>query len=145
MLNVLYDMVEVLATGGLGGGPVIADEVDGRGHGAAPSVPHDQDQLCPGHGTAIFHAGQYFPARDVAGDADAEDIAHAQVEDQLGGRAGVDATEHDGQRVLPFGRGADLAAEVAGETSAGAEPFVAIFQDLQTCFGVTATWSSRVE
>ena len=82
------------------------DEVDGRGHRAAPGVPHDQDQLRPGHGAAVLHAAQHLPAGDVAGDADAEDVAHPQVEDQLGGRAGVDAAEHDGQRVLPAGRGA---------------------------------------
>ena len=131
LLDVVDDVVEVLAAGGFGGRPDIADEVDGRGHGAASGVSHDQNQLRSGHGTAILHAGQHLPARDVAGDADAEDVAHAQVEDQLGGCAGIDATEHDGQGVLPVGRGADLAAEVAGQTPAGAEPFVAVLQDLQ--------------
>ncbi len=131
LLDVVDDVVEVLAARGLGGRPGLADEVDGRGHSAAPGVPHHQDQLRPGHGAAVLHAGQHLPARDVAGDADAEDVAHAQVEDQLGRRAGVDATEDDGQRVLPLGRGADLAAEVAGQPPAGAEPLVAVLQDLQ--------------
>ena len=47
------------------------------------------------------------------------------------GRPRVDATEHHGQRVLAGGRGADLPAQVARQPPAGAEPLVAVLQDLQ--------------
>ena len=121
LLDVFEDVVEVLATGGLGGRPDLADEVDGCCDSAAPAVSHDQDQFCPGHRTAILRAGQHLPARDVAGDADAEDVAHAQVKDQLSRCAGIDATEHDGQGMLPLGRGAGLADEVAGQPAGRCE------------------------
>jgi hypothetical protein len=114
LLDVVDDESEVLAARGLGGCLGRSDEADGRGHGTAPRVPHHQDQLRPGHGASVFDAAQHLATRDVPGDADAEDVAHPQVEDQLGGRAGVDATEHDGQGMLPASRGVDLAAEVRG-------------------------------
>lgn len=66
LLNVMYDVVEVLAAGDFGRRPGIANEIDNRGYGTAPGVPHNQDQLCPGHGTPILRAGQNLAAGDVA-------------------------------------------------------------------------------
>ena len=145
LLNDPNDRLEMLAAGGLGRGFCRAGQLDGRGHGAAPRVPHDENQLRPGHGAGILHAAQDLATDDVPGDADAEDVAQAQVEDQFGGRAGVDATEHHGQRMLPGGRGVDLAAEVAGQPLPGAEPLVAVFRICSTCCGVSWLCSSRVE
>ena len=72
---------------------------------AAVTAPHrvcpiTRISFAPATAQAYSMLPEHLPARDVAGDADAEDVAHPQVEDQLGGRAGVDAAEHDGQRVL---------------------------------------------
>src|SRR5258708_28667436 len=46
--------------------------------------------------------------RSVAGDADGEDIAQAQVEDHLRGGAGINATEDHRHRVLAGSGGGEL-------------------------------------
>ena len=43
----------------------------------------------------------------------------------------VDAAQDDRQRVLPGGRCLHLPTEIAGQPSAGPEPFVTVLEDLQ--------------
>ena len=75
----------------------------GGGDGAALRVAHHNDQLGAYDGAAVLHAAKHLGAGDVAGDADAEDVAESEVEDDFRRGAGVDATENDGQRVLTAG------------------------------------------
>ncbi len=106
---------KVFASGCLGDGCAGAEKVDGCFHCAAGAVAHDDDQFCPCTTAGVLDAAEDFVFGDVASDANAENVAKAEVEDELAGGPGVDATEDDGHRKLPRGGCVDLAAEIAGE------------------------------
>ena len=103
----------MFAAGDYGGSLAAVIEIDRRLDGAATGVAHDQNEACAGHGAGELHAAEDFFFGHVAGDADDEGIADAEVEDELHGTAGVDATEHDGHRELRGGGGVHLAGVVA--------------------------------
>ena len=126
---------EVGAASRFSGVEVLADELAGCGDGSALGVAFDDDDLGTGDLAGVFHAAEDLFRGHIACDADAEDIAQAEVEDEFGGGSGVNAAEHDGERVLS-GRGdADLADEVAIEPFSGDEAVVAILEELENCLG----------
>jgi hypothetical protein len=78
-----------------------------------------------------LRAGQHVRSRHVSGNADTdEDITQPKVQDQFSGRSGIDAPDDDGQGVLPFAGGADLATPIASEPPSCAKPLVALSQNL---------------
>ena len=116
------------AAGGEGWVDVIADDVAGGGDCAAAGVAFDDDDFGAGDLAGVFHAGEDLVSGDIACDADAEDVAEADVEDEFGGGAGVDAAEDDGEGVLGVCGAVDLADEVAVEALACDEALVAFFE-----------------
>lgn len=76
---------EVGAACGFGGVEVLADELAGGGHGSAFGVAFDDDDLGAGDLAGVFHAAEDFFRGHIACDADAEDVAQAEVEDEFGG------------------------------------------------------------
>ncbi len=106
---------KVFASRYLGDGCAGPEKVDGGFHRAAGAVAHDDDQFCTCTAACVLDAAEDFVFCDVASDANAEDVAEAEVEDELAGGPGVDATEDDGHGILPCGGCVDLATEIAGE------------------------------
>ena len=78
-------------------------------HGAAAVVAEDHDQRHPEHADAVLEGAQDGVVDDLAGGADHEDVAEAQVEDDFGGEPGVRAAEDDGERVLVLHQGGPAA------------------------------------
>jgi hypothetical protein len=100
-------------------------------------VAFDDDDFGTGDLAGVFHAGEDLVGSDIACDADAEDVAEADVEDEFGGGAGVDAAEDDGERVLGVGGAVDLADEVAVEA-------LACDEARMTSAGEASRWTSWV-
>lgn len=119
LLDVLGDHVAdaavlVLAQGGQDRGGDAFDEVadetgwhvacrDGvlRGRdGAAIVVPQDNDQRHVEVVDAVLEGTQNGVVDDVAGGANHEGVAEAQIKDDLGGEAGIGAAKDDGEGVL---------------------------------------------
>ena len=92
--------------GGRGGG-VDRGAVDRRTYGAARVMGQDDDQRHLEDGDRVFQACDDRLAHDLAGVADDEEIAQTQVEDDLGGEAGVGAAEQRRDRML---RGGEILA-----------------------------------
>ena len=145
-LDILDDGSQMLTTRGIAYGP----EEQARST-AAVTAPH---RVCPitrislawATRAAVFHAAEHLAAGDISGDAHGEDVAHAQVEDQLGRRAGVDTAEHDRQRVLP--RPLTFSCRPRSRVSRwpDAKPRMPVLSGYSsTCCGVIAFCNSRVE
>src|SRR5436190_13100090 len=79
---------------------VLSEAVDGLGDGAAARVAEDEDQLRAASRAAIFDASDDFPADDVAGDANAKDVAESEIENDFGRGAGINTAQDDGQWML---------------------------------------------
>ena len=76
------------------------DIVDGALDRAAGVVPEHDNRLGALDLGCIFEAADNIRVDDVAGDARAEHIADAQVENQFGRNAGIDAADNGGERCL---------------------------------------------
>ena len=82
-------------------------------------------------------------ADHVAGHPHAENVAQAQIENQLGRRARIDATEHHRQRVLAFRGGLNLPAKVARQPATGAKSIVSFAKNLQHLLRVWPVLAAR--
>ncbi len=52
-------------------------------------MAQDENEFGSSDGTGVLHAAQHMLAGDIAGDAHAEDVPQAHVEDQFRGTAAV--------------------------------------------------------
>ena len=75
-----------------------------RGHGTAVLVSHDDDQRHVQMFGRVLDAGGLVVARNVAGDADREDVAQPLVEDDLGRYARIGARQDRAMRSLTGGQ-----------------------------------------
>ena len=95
------------------------------------TAPHE---VCPRTTTsfepASRQANSMLPStlrvHDVAGDPGRKDVPDPLIEDRLDGNSGIDAPEHDGERVLRGGGGSNLIAVVATGRRRGDESRVAV-------------------
>jgi hypothetical protein len=75
-------------------------------------VTHDEHHLRPGELRGELHAAEDVRILDVAGDPGVEDVAHAEVEEDLRRSARIDAAEQYAGGKLPGSRGLLLGKEV---------------------------------
>jgi len=126
LLNFADQRVEVVAAGDFQGSFATDLKIDGGGNRATAGVAEDEDQLAVGDSTGILEAAKNLLLGDVAGNADAENIADAEVEEDFGGGSGVDAGQDSGEWVLAGSRPGHIAAEITIEPPPRAETLVAV-------------------
>jgi hypothetical protein len=80
----------------------------GAFHRSALAVAHHHDQPGAGLVAGELHAAEHVFVEHIAGDANAEDVAEALIEDQLGAGTRIDAAQNDRERVLLVRRFVDL-------------------------------------
>ena len=109
----------------------------GGRHGAAPLVTQYQDQPNVEMSEGVLDAGGLVMRHDVSGDTDHEQVAEAEVEDQLRRNPRITATEDDAEGMLPLGQhhAATLALEIVALAALG-ESSVALEQPLQRLLAV---------
>ncbi len=105
--------------------------VAGAHNRSTGGVAHDHDQLGTGRGGGELEAAEEVGVDDVTGDATDKDIAHALVEDDLRGRARVQAGQHHGEGELTTRGIALLVDQVAVDGLTGDEARVSFLQNLQ--------------
>src|SRR5271169_1126896 len=101
--------------------------VNGTLDSAAAGVAHDKHDFRACHLASEFHAAQYVLVSNVACHTTTEDIADTKVENQLGGRARVNAAEDNRGRILSLRSRLSFAHEIAMLRFARPEAFVASF------------------
>lgn len=96
----------------------------------AARMTHHEDELRAGDAAREFHASDNIIADNVAGDADAEYIADALIENEFRGYSGIDAAENGREGELAFGGILHLAEEVPLYRTAGKEAPISLFKHL---------------
>ena len=72
-------------------------------HCATAGVSQNHNQFGACQFASKLHRPDDVVVQNIPGDANAEDIAQPLIEDQLGRRTRVDATQDDGKGILPVG------------------------------------------
>ena len=112
--------------------------------GAAIGMADDGNQFCAGNFAGEFHAAEDVVIQHVAGDARAENVADALVQNDFDGLARIQAAQDHGKGILAGGGGFDVGGKIAVQRMAGHKPRVARFQFRQRRCGVIAACDSLV-
>src|SRR5687767_9253544 len=101
-------------------------------YGATGTMAHHDKQRSTEMAGTVFNGADFIGLRDVAGDADDEEISEPLVEDGFSRYAGVGTSENCSEWILPFRYfGATLRREIGVNRFAGGEANVAQLQILQ--------------
>ena len=109
--------------------------VGGTFYRTAGGVPHNKDESGTGAAAGEFQAAQNVAADNVAGDAHAEYVADALIEDEFGGDSGINTAENNGEGELAAFGVLYLGEQAAWQRVLGQEAPVSLFEHVKCGLG----------
>ena len=94
-------------------------------------MAEDDDEFRADDGTGVFQTAEQLAGGDVSSHAGAEDIAEAEVKEDLRRRTRINAAQHSRHRELACGRAGDLAAVITLDALSAEEALIACAENFQ--------------